>query len=241
MKPALTSHYIVDFAPPPDAARWMSVRSSTGFSGENYSQNQEQFQILCSDASLPGSSLTTNDVNDDYHGVTQKFAYRRLYDTTSDFTFYVDRNYKIISFFEGWLSYIVREENQGGRLYNNNYTYRVRFPKNYKTRNLYITKFEKDTGRYDTRNNLEYQFINAFPLSISSMPVSYDQSQLLKCTVSFSYDRYIMTKKSGYLDEVSQSQRNFETNLSSSTGGGVLSGAGTFEELNSINRQLGLG
>ena len=32
--------------------------------------------------------------------------------------------------------------------------------------------------------------MKAFPLSINSMLVSYDSSQLLKCTVSFTYSRY---------------------------------------------------
>ena len=40
---------------------------------------------------------------------------------------------------------------------------------------------------------LTYNFVNAFPLSITSMPVSYDTSSLLKCTVSFSYIRYYYT------------------------------------------------
>ena len=66
--------------------------------------------------------------------------------------------------------------------------YRMNFPNNYKTENLYITKFERDyVGR-----NLVYKFINAYPISIISMPVSYDSSQLLKCTVSFNYSRYVI-------------------------------------------------
>lgn len=199
MRPALTSHYICDFTPPSDVIDWLNLRASSIYSGESYNpQNKELFQISCSDASLPGSSLTTNDINDDYHGVSEKHAYRRLYDDRADFTFYVDNNYKIISFFEGWISYIAGEEGSGGRLLSPNYFYRVRFPKSYKTQTLYIKKFERDTGRPDTGRTFQYQFFNAYPININSMPVSYDQSQLLKCTVSFSYERYIVTKESGY-------------------------------------------
>ena len=36
-----------------------------------------------------------------------------------------------------------------------------------------------------------YQFIGAFPISIAASPVSYDNSDTLKCTVSFSYMRYL--------------------------------------------------
>jgi hypothetical protein len=195
MRPALTSHYVCRFQPPQDVVEWMAARSDAGASGENYNDTfiQELIEISCSEASLPGSSLTTNDVNDDYTGVTQKFAYRRLYDSTADFTFYVDNNYTTLSFFEGWLSYIVREDITSG-VQNENYFYRVRFPESYRTPYLYITKFEKDHNSLESGPYLNYQFIGAYPISISSMPVNYDQSQLLKCTVSFTYDRYVLTK-----------------------------------------------
>ena len=42
--------------------------------------------------------------------------------------------------------------------------------------------------------DIEYEFLNAFPISINSMPISYDTSQLLKCTVSFAYTRYLVNK-----------------------------------------------
>ena len=44
----------------------------------------------------------------------------------------------------------------------------------------------------DYDQKLEYEFINAFPISITSMPVSYEASSLLKCSVSLSYIRYIL-------------------------------------------------
>ena len=67
----------------------------------------------------------------------------------------------------------------------------MNYPNAYKTDALYITKFEKDV-----KNSMSYQFIGAFPISIAATPVSYDQSDILKCTVSFSYMRYLR-KRSG--------------------------------------------
>ena len=53
-----------------------------------------------------------------------------------------------------------------------------------------MNKFERDyEGRY-----LRYRFLQAYPISINSMPVSYDSSQLLKCTVSFTYTRYVVSQ-----------------------------------------------
>ena len=39
-----------------------------------------------------------------------------------------------------------------------------------------------------------YEFRNAFPKSITSLPVTYGAADLLKVTVSFNYDRYIVTR-----------------------------------------------
>ena len=76
-----------------------AVRDTLSLSSIDY----DNIDLLCSEASLPGSSLTTHEVNNDYHGVTEKMAYRRLYDETIGLTFYVDRNYKVIELIEGWV------------------------------------------------------------------------------------------------------------------------------------------
>tara|TARA_Y100001970_G_C13885032_1_gene675752 strand:+ start:347 stop:748 length:402 start_codon:yes stop_codon:yes gene_type:complete len=69
----------------------------------------------------------------------------------------------------------------------------MRYPKDYMMeQGLTVTKFEKDQALGG--GALEYKFVNTFPLAINSMPVSYDTSSLLKCTVSMSYIRYIVTQ-----------------------------------------------
>ena len=84
------------------------------------------------------------------------------------------------------------------------FNYRMKFPAKYKG-GLEITKFEKnlfsqDPVRGRTRP-LTYTFIDAFPKAISAMPVTYDTSDLLKCSVSFSYTRYSAKPRSAALDE----------------------------------------
>ena len=52
-----------------------------------------------------------------------------------------------------------------------------------------------DFGSIETKKtgpDIEYEFLDAFPVAINSMPISYDTSQLLKCTVSMAYTRYIL-------------------------------------------------
>ena len=70
------------------------------------------------------------------------------------------------------------------------FNYRVKFPNDYRV-NMHIQKYERDYGKKDSKY-VEYTFIGAYPIDISSMPMSYDSSNLLKCTVSFVYTRYYM-------------------------------------------------
>lgn len=201
LRPALTSHFICEFKPPSGADNFLNSRENAGFLGASYNtQNQELIQLSCSEASLPGSSIATNEINNDYTGVTERHAYRRLYDDRADFTFYVDAEYRIIDFFENWISYVVNENDLKAQE-QPTYNYRVNFPNDYKTENLYITKFERDYNRKDSGKALTYKFINAYPISINSMPVSYDSSQLLKCNVSFTYSRYVISRTGNFASQ----------------------------------------
>ena len=46
------------------------------------SLDYDNVNLLCCEAALPGSSLTTHESTNDYAGVTEKMAYRRMYDET---------------------------------------------------------------------------------------------------------------------------------------------------------------
>ena len=72
----------------------------------------------------------------------------------------------------------------------------MNYPIDYKTDALYITKFEKDA-----KNSMVYQFIGAFPIGIAASPISYDNSDTLKCTVSFSYMRYLRRRSGTSLNK----------------------------------------
>jgi hypothetical protein len=190
LRPALTSHYICDFQPPASADGFLLARVLN-----TPTKRADRLSLACSDASLPGSSLQTHDITNDFTGVTEKHAYRRLYDDRADFSFYVDaEEYYVIDFFESWIGYTVNEQygENGVNIKRREYNYRVNYSKYYTTDALSITKFERSYGTQETKgsSSLRYNFVKAFPISINSMPVSYDSSQLLKCTVSFTYSRY---------------------------------------------------
>ena len=187
LRPSLTSTYECHFNPPSAVRSWMNSRRRFDIGGGyNYTMD-EKVTLSCREAALPGSSLATHTLDNDHTGVTERHAYRRQYDTTSSFSFYVDEQYDIINFFENWISFIVNED--GSRdADRDNYNYRVNFPNEYKSE-IFIRKFERDYKGKD----LQYKFVNAYPISINQMPVNYDASQILLCTVNFNFSRYIIS------------------------------------------------
>ena len=170
---SLTSYYECHFNPPQSILNLIPGANS-----------DDDYMLSCMEASLPGTSLATVELTNDHSGITERHVHRRQYDTTASFTFLVDRDYKQIKFFETWIGYIVNEQNNQ----DPNYFYRVNFPAGttgYQTI-ISISKFEKDYKQPP----LEYRFLNAYPISIDSMPVSYEGVQTLKCTVNFNFSRY---------------------------------------------------
>ena len=191
----------------------------------------QKIGLLCTEANLPGSSFATSEVKDNYMGVSQEFAHTRLY-TDLDLTFYVDKNYNTLRFFEGWMDYIsggtyFRDLDPNNTLPNShnnqivtnqskNFYRRMNYPETYKIDNLFINKFERDT--YKQKANplgefkyvMSYQFINAFPKSISPVTVAYGPADILKVTITFNYDRFLVSRWEKDLYTASQDTSNFE-------------------------------
>ena len=187
LKPSLTSQFEVEISPPPGLSQLPS-------------EKQRKLNLLCSEASLPGSNVGTTEINNNFHGVTEKHANRRIFDDRLDLTFYCDaEDYTAVRFFEGWIKYITGGATSNFVTANRNeekspaYFYRMRYPQGKKgymsPQGLIVRKFEKNYSY----KILQYEFINSFPLAINSMPVSYDTSDVLKCTISMSYIRYVLT------------------------------------------------
>ena len=142
--------------------------------------------ILCSDANLPTTAYATAEVKDNFMGVPQQFAHTRFY-TDIAYSFYIDEDYTLLKMFEGWMEYISSGANRDVNQDHRAYYRRMRYPDSYKCNTMYINKFEKNYKR-----TLRYRFVNVFPKSINTIPVSYGPADVLKVTVNFNYDRYIV-------------------------------------------------
>ena len=217
---AQTSVYQLKIQPPTGL---FSLLRETG-RDLDYNRAGENIELLCDSAVLPGSSFATHEPTNDYAGVTEKMAYRRMYDGTLDLSFMVDRNYNVIEMLDGWLDFISGVGITGSRqsYKSRHVNYRMTYPEQYRTE-LYLTKFEKDVSYPDqfattvARSTTErpkqllYTFVGAFPSSVTSTPVSYGPSDVLRVNVSFSYMRYVRERK------------NVNINPYSSANGGLFS------------------
>ena len=226
LRPSLTSYFEVE-VPIPGVVNLGDRRQGSGppWAKKWNTNRADTINLLCSEAVLPGSNLATFETNNDRTGVTERFAHRRIFDDRIDLTFNVDGGmYSSIKYFEEWIDYITgaSTDNQN-QLIESNYFYRMQYPENYMSSELTVRKFERDARHYNIgnvpdpsdpsrakdplkpqdkgKNNLTYKFVNAYPIAISSMPVAYDSSSVLKCTVSFTYIRY-------YIENLSEENYN---------------------------------
>jgi hypothetical protein len=139
--------------------------------------------LLCFSASLPGTSLATADITNNYTGVNERIAHRRIF-TEIGLEFYVDNNYQNLKFIEHWMEFIASGSNANPS--RDGYYFRMRYPKDYKSDMTKIIKFDRD---YNVE--IEYNFFGLFPLSLNSIPVSYNGSDTLKMSAIFNYERYV--------------------------------------------------
>ena len=121
----------------------------------------------------------------------------------------------------------------------------MEYPDTYKCDETKIIKFDRDYNE-----ELEYKFVGLFPLDLTSTPVKYEQSQVLRATATFSFDRYLMGKYDSFSVARSRSgnrlpelvpqnatQGEFEAALNRDTGGKPnepLIGSGTGSEASEI-------
>ena len=180
---AQTSKFLVKFVLPRGECR--SFLRKKGVSDRFISDN---VGLLCSDAVLPGSAMATVNTAGDYQGVIERFAHTRNF-TEVNFDFYVDNDYKSLRFLEHWMEFI--SSGSGVDPSGDTYYFKMKYPDEYKSNDTRIVKFEKNYSQF-----VEYRFVGLFPLSLNSTRVSYQNSQILKATAAFSYDRYIAGESS---------------------------------------------
>ena len=180
---AQTSQFLVKFVLPTSPVR--TFMRQKGINDRFISDN---IGLLCRDAVLPGSAMASLNTAGDYQGLVERFAHTRNF-TQINLDFYVDLEYKSLKFLEHWMEYISGQSSADP--VRDAYHFKMAYPEQYKSNDTRIVKFEKNHFQF-----LEYRFIGLFPISLNSTRVSYQNSQVLKATASFSFDRYVCGESS---------------------------------------------
>jgi hypothetical protein len=164
--------------------------------------NWQDIHFMAYEAVLPGTSYDLGEVYGDRQGRTEQYPTRRVYPPV-DVSFYIDKDYSVIRYFEAWMNSI---SNNRGNSADSYVTHK--YPDQYEG-SVTITKWERDLRPRNQRINdprlsdlrpsniVKYTLRNAFPSNLISIPVSYEGASLLRTTVTFNYDVYFFETKYG--------------------------------------------
>ena len=179
-----------------------------------------KLNMLCNEIQIPGVDMTASDVKSPFKGLTQKMVSGKVYNEL-DIQFYCDLNSTPLSFFRAWQDMIMGNHHQQDlkkeptmeefgayekeskyHESNNNKAYVQQYYNDY-TANIIINKLEKyglaEKSTKDKPREKKYDVSfkatlnNAYPYSMSSVPYSAGQSELVRVSVGFYYEYQTFT------------------------------------------------
>jgi hypothetical protein len=168
----------------PDAAKNSTPGATWG------SEEQEDFNIMCKGAQLPASTIASIDVP--FRGRILKVAGDR---TVENWTVTVinDENFNIRNAMEAWMNGIARLSNNTGAVNPGSYmtdAFVHQLGRGYS--NGRFSKSNSDSADGEKVTPLKsYKFIDIFPVSVSSIDLSYDSSDTIEeFTVEFAVQSF---------------------------------------------------
>lgn len=190
--------------------RWLNTAGLTRSAIQN-----TYYDFFCHSVTIPGPQLNYEEEKGSRQGVIERMPTHRIYSPVQ-MDFYVDNDYKLIRLFEEWINYInplygesgeyPSSPNGFGNAKQRNDFFRLRYPDSYK-RIISIVKFERNfrerpetsTGALGNVPTITYRLIDAYPVSIAGIPVTYEGSTITKTSVTFDYSRVVYEKNNGTL------------------------------------------
>ena len=188
-RPSLDTFYQVDFSFGKQSI-WLRGNQP----GLNRTQGLDfttKMSLLCTQAEIPGTKFSETTTIGHHQGIQESFPNLRNFPPLN-LTFYCDADHVILEVLETWMTYI--NPVFTGLRSADAYT-RFNYPETYKE-TIHISKFERDTFTLDKRstsyksNITSYEFVNVWPSDLTSMRVAYGDSNVLRCSVQFAYDRF---------------------------------------------------
>ena len=197
----------------PNLKKYLSTNIRSRYGDEDAIKSSAiQLNMLCNEIQIPGVDLTASDVKSPHKGLTQKMVSGKVYNEL-DVQFYCDLNSTPLSFFRAWQDMIMGNQHQqdlkketteadgvyekDSKYHATHQAYAQQYYNDY-TSNIIITKLEKygltEKSTKDKPRPKEYDvsykatLVNAYPYSMSSVPYSAGQSELVRVSVGFYYE-----------------------------------------------------
>ena len=168
----------------PDAAKNSSPKATWG------SDEQENFSIMCKAAQLPASTIASIDVP--FRGRTLKVAGDRTIENWN-ITIINDEDFAIRNAMEAWMNAIAKLSNNTGAVNPSSYmtdAYVYQLGRGYSSGRFSKANSGTDDGESVTPLK-SYKFLDIFPVSVSSIDLSYDSSDTIEeFTVEFAVQSF---------------------------------------------------
>ena len=158
------------------------------FSGGGGGASPRELNILCSNVTMPGKQILTNDrrIGMEF----QKVAYGYAVDDVT-MTFYLMNDYGVKDYFDSWRSTILDEEGQESN-YKNEYAktvtiHQLRQPLKGFSKQLGPIRFNAGLGGGSVYS---VNLIEAFPIAASAIELNNDLDGLVQLQVTFAYTNW---------------------------------------------------
>ena len=162
------------------------------FSGMGGGASPRELNILCSNVTMPGKQILTNDrrIGMEF----QKVAYGYAVDDVT-MTFYLMNDYGVKDYFDSWRSTILDEEGQESN-YKNEYAktvtiHQLRQPLKGFSKQLGPIRFNAGLGGGSVYS---VNLIEAFPIAASAIELNIDLYGLVQLLVTFAYTNWRRTR-----------------------------------------------
>ena len=216
-RPSLDTFYEVDFSFG-KADRWLGSINKNRTQSRGF---KKKMSLLCTQAEIPGTSFVPSTAVGHHQGIQEEFPNLRNFPPLN-LVFYCDADQVIIQVLESWMSYInpIFTDLETSRAYSRfNYPedYKEDISITKFERDSFISGRSRGRGSFGTdirgrdfddpdafnqgltketsykSHYAQFKFKNVWPSNLTSMRVAYGDSNVLRCTVQFAYDRFFST------------------------------------------------
>lgn len=189
-----TNKYDVSITLPKLAPKQFGTYNIVSTNGTTTGGTTDELMYRCINASLPGLTMRTNDINRFGIGITEKMPYSANY-TDISLTFLMDRSSSIYDFWYAWFNYIFgvtgQESNKNifGTVNNTNDRsfYTAEYKDNYAA-DIKITVYDT-TGK----PSMVATLFKAYPISINDIALNWsDNNNLIKLTTTITFREWAL-------------------------------------------------